>query len=178
MTPGACFTHVARIDGIGKKRARDYTGGLKSAASVNREFYHRRVTFPGKLLHQFDSDPESLVTAASAPTVIRGQTAKISTCEEILAELPFPRRIFPARVGAEFRRQIEITNGKVSRAIRLLAISPSRRRGYEFVALCMTLNERELAEVPAPRAANAVNRYRTTQFDKSAIIRTRRGASS
>lgn len=38
-----CFTHDARIDGIGKKRARDYTGGLKSAASVNREFYHERV---------------------------------------------------------------------------------------------------------------------------------------
>lgn len=44
MTPdGTCFTHDARIDGIGKKRARDYTGGLKSAASVNREFYHGRV---------------------------------------------------------------------------------------------------------------------------------------
>jgi len=58
MTPdGTCFTHDARIDGIGKKRARDYTGELKSVASVNREFYHGPGTFPGKLPHQFDSNP-------------------------------------------------------------------------------------------------------------------------
>lgn len=60
MTPGeTCFTHRARInEEKKKKRARDYTGGLKSMALVNREFYHGRLgTFPAKLLHQFDSDP-------------------------------------------------------------------------------------------------------------------------
>lgn len=70
MTPdGTCFTHDARIDGIGKKRARDYMGELKSAASVNREFYHGPGTFPGKLPHQFDSDPRVSLLARVLPGV-------------------------------------------------------------------------------------------------------------
>lgn len=75
MTPdGTCFTHDARIDGIGKKRARDYTGGLKSAASVNREFYHGRVL-------SLENCPTNLIaTRESRYSRARGCTSKQEKC--------------------------------------------------------------------------------------------------
>lgn len=94
MTPdGTCFTHDARIDGIGKKRARDYTGGLKSAASVNREFYHGRVLSLENCPTNLIATRESRYSREHSRVRIREQTRKMSACEKIVSRL-FPPWIF------------------------------------------------------------------------------------
>lgn len=92
MTPDrTCFTHRARINGIEKKKKKKTCPGLHGRAQLDGVGKQRVLswtsmgTFPGKLLHQFDSDPRESCYIRASTRGTREQTGKISACEEIVS---------------------------------------------------------------------------------------------
>jgi len=90
MTPDETrFTYDARIDGIGEKtcpglhgRAQVGSGSGGGGGVGKQRVLSRTGTFPGKLRHQFDSDPRVSLLAWAAR--LREQTRKMSACEAIV----------------------------------------------------------------------------------------------
>lgn len=131
MTPdGTCFTHDARIDGIGKKRARDYTGGLKSAASVNREFYHGRVLSLENCPTNLIATRESRYSREHTRARVREQTGKMSACEKIVSRL-FPLQIF----SIESLDRKSSGTERENRAIRIISFAKSKKYNFLFYAV-------------------------------------------